>query len=88
MKWMIIGGVAGSLVTSKRNGRSLFFPAAGYRFGTSPILDGGKFGCYWSSTPYEENNMFESFILLFADSDFTRCWNKRCCGQPVRPVIE
>lgn len=47
--WTTVNGVAGRLVTSKANGNTLFFPAAGYYAGTSLGYRGSD-GDYWSST--------------------------------------
>lgn len=46
-KWTTINGVSGCMFTSKKNGKTLFFPGAGYRTGSS--LNGSR-GCYWSRT--------------------------------------
>ena len=50
-KWAEQDGIAGYLVTSKIKGytdKSIFLPAAGFRFGTSVYIDGR--GLYWSSS--------------------------------------
>lgn len=46
-----INGVNGYLVTSKVNGNSIFFPAAGFGNGAS-LYDRGSNGYYWSSSLY------------------------------------
>lgn len=47
-EWMTLNGVYGRKITSKSNGKSIFLPAAGYRFST--CLDGvGQHGSYWTS---------------------------------------
>ena len=47
--WTTVNSVAGRLVTSKANGNTLFFPAAGDYSGTSLYYRGSN-GLYWSST--------------------------------------
>lgn len=50
-EWTTKNGVNGRLVTSKINGNSVFFPAAGFCYGTS--LDNvGSNGDYWSRSIY------------------------------------
>ena len=46
-EWSTKNGVNGRLVTSKINGNSIFFPAAGKGNGTS-LNDAGSSGFYWS----------------------------------------
>ena len=48
-EWTTINGVNGRKVTSKINGKSVFFPAAGYYNGTS-LNYRGSLGCCWSSS--------------------------------------
>ena len=43
-----VGGVNGLVLTSKINGKSVFFPASGFYNGTS-LTYRGSFGYYWSS---------------------------------------
>ena len=48
-EWTTVNGVNGRKVTSKINGKSVFFPAAGYYNGTS-LNSRGSSGDYWSSS--------------------------------------
>ena len=48
-EWTTVNGVNGRNVTSKINGKSIFFPAAGYYVGTS-LTSRGSVGLYWSSS--------------------------------------
>ena len=48
-EWTTVNGVNGRKVTSKINGKSIFFPAAGYYNGTS-LGSRGSNGTYWSSS--------------------------------------
>lgn len=47
-EWTTLNGVNGRLFTSNVNGKTLFFPAAGYYNGTS-LKTRGSGGRYWSS---------------------------------------
>ena len=48
-EWTTRNGVEGRLFTSKKNGQSLFLPAAGYRW-TDELYNAGSSGDYWSSS--------------------------------------
>ena len=52
-EWTDEDGVAGRRFTSRINGNSIFFPASGYRNGTS-LYDRGSDGLYWSSSLYSQ----------------------------------
>ena len=54
-EWTDEDGVAGRRFTSRINGNSIFFPAAGYRYGTG-LNDHGSSGYYWSSSLYSSTN--------------------------------
>lgn len=47
--WITQNGVKGYKVTSKKNGNTIFLPAAGSRWGRN-LYDAGSYGYYWSST--------------------------------------
>ena len=80
-------GVEGMRFTSKRNGNSIFLPAAGWRYGTS-LDDAGGYGIYWSSTPYEGDTQFAYYLFFNLGGSATTGWIRRDGGQPVRPVVE
>lgn len=52
-----VNGVNGYLATSKINGNSVFFPAAGYGRGTS-VNYVGSYGRYWSSSWYSASRAY------------------------------
>ena len=52
-EWTDEDGVAGRRFTSRINGNSIFFPASGYRYGTSRD-NRGTYGYYWSSSLYSQ----------------------------------
>lgn len=82
--WTTQGGKNGYKVISKRNGNSIFLPAAGYRNGTSPNFDGSR-GYYWSSTPYASGTCY-AYTLFFNSSYRYTYWYYRSYGRSVRPV--
>ena len=72
--------VSGYKVTSLRNGKSIFLPAAGWRNGTS-LNSAGSFGFYWSSTPYEINTQ-RAYGLYFNSVDHYWNWAAATTGGP------
>lgn len=84
-KWMTLNGVKGRKFTSKINGNSIFFPAAGNRI-DDDLYDAGEYGDYWSSTqrPDYSSDAHELFFLL---EDAAPESSSRCNGQSVRPVV-
>ena len=83
--WTTQGGKEGYKVISKRNGNSIFLPAAGYRrYGTSPNFDGSR-AYYWSSTPYGSGTCY-AYTLCIGSSDPWTFWIRRHNGLSVRPV--
>ncbi len=83
-EWTTQNGVNGRKITSKRNGNSIFLPAAGGRHGTS--LDyAGSDGYYWSrslDTYYSDGARY----LRFGSGYISTYSYYRYCGQGVRPV--
>ena len=86
-QWTTQNGVKGMLFTSKRNGNSIFLPAAGWRGGTSTYYAGGG-GYYWSSTPYESNSQDAYFLCFLSGGSASTDWSYRDIGRTVRPVVE
>ena len=84
--WTTLGGHKGYKVTSRKNGNSIFIPAAGGRYGTS-LYRREEYGCYWSSTPYESNTR-RAYSLDFHSSYHSTDWSGRYFGYTVRPVAE
>ena len=84
-RWITYNGVKGHLLTSKRNGKSIFLPAAGYR--SSSIVDAGSNGRYSSSSPYRNNTDDVCCISLSSDNirkdDYSRYY-----GTTIRPVAD
>lgn len=83
--WTTMNGVAGRLFTSRVNGNTLFFPAAGYFSGLS--LNGrGSRGYYWSSGYYSDSNA--RFFYFDSSSVSPQDRSERRDGFSVRPVRE
>lgn len=82
-EWTDEDGVAGRRFTSRINGNSIFFPASGYRYGTS-LYYRGSYGGYWSasldSAAYGYHLYFNSEGVLPAR------YNNRFFGFSVRAV--
>ena len=82
--WTTQAGVKGYEVKSKKNGNSIFLPAAGLRRG-SDLNDAGSKGYYCSSSLYTEYSDFAR-ILYFDAGEHEWYSPHRYCGCPVRPV--
>ena len=84
-QWTSRRGVDGYRVIGP-NGKSIFLPAAGYRYG-SEVYDRGRDGCYWSSSlnslssSYAYNLLFSRSGAFGWDGDY-----RRGSGRSVRPV--
>ena len=75
--------VAGSLITSKINGKSIFLPATGRINGSNHIGVGSQ-GYYWSSSLYE--NLCNNGKCVRVGSSIGRTQSSRNMGLSVRPV--
>ena len=79
-------GVNGYKVTSKKNGNSIFLPAAGYR-GNSGLRNAGSYGNYWSSS-LSTSGSSGAYDLYFGLSYVGWYIDGRYCGLSVRAVCE
>ena len=83
-EWTIMNGVKGGKFTSKKNGRSIFLPAAGYRW-DDDLYHAGSSDYVWSSAQNPLRS-FDAFSLYF-NSGSVYCGNYfRYYGYSVRPV--
>ena len=83
-EWTTLNGVYGQKATSKKNGNSIFLPAAGYRYGAS-LYNAGSWGYYWSRTLYTYSALHAYYLNFFSgyvDWDSS----SRYRGRSVRPV--
>ena len=77
-------GVKGLVFTSKSNGKSVFFPAAGNCLNSS-VVDVGSYGVYWSASWRSSSNARE---LCFLSGSHDLNYNYRYYGYSVRGVCE
>lgn len=82
--WTTMNGVNGYKVVSKKNGNSIFLPAAGYR-DYSSLNYAGSYGYYWSSSLYESYSD-NAYHVGFGSSYVGWYGDYRGCGQSVRAV--
>ena len=77
-------GVKGRIFTSKVNGNSVFFPAAGY-FTYSTVCSVGSVGGYWAAS---WDSYYYAWILGFDSGIQNLLSGVRYCGYSVRGVCE
>ncbi len=80
-------GVAGYKVTSNVSGytdRSIFLPAAGYRYGTN-LNDVGSYGLYWSCS-LDTDSPADAWSVSFNSGSHYTYSRSRLYGRSVRPV--
>ena len=74
----------GYKVTSKKNGNSIFLPAAGYR-DDGGLNYAGSYGYYWSSSLVTSRSNYAYYLNFNSGSVDWRSYG-RYCGRSVRPV--
>lgn len=79
-------GVAGRVGTSKQNGQTIFFPAAGYK-GSDRFYSVGDYGDYWTSS-LDPNSCESAFDFSFISGNFNNYGNSRYIGQTIRAVMK
>lgn len=84
--WTTQNGVKGYLVTSKKNGNSIFLPAAGFR-SDSDLYSAGSYGYYWSSSLSTYDLSFACILDFNSSHVDWRYGSGRYSGQSVRPVL-
>lgn len=84
--WTTLNGVNGRKFTSKKNGNSIFLPAAGFRC-YDDLYRGGSSGYYWSSSLDTGDPYCACDLYFYSDQVYTHD-NYRYYGQSVRPVSE
>ena len=81
-QWTTLNGVNGYMITGS-NGKTIFMPAAGYRWNDS-LDDAGSYGCYWSRTLY--SSPYYAYNLYFDSGYVYWFYDYRNSGFPVRAV--
>ncbi len=84
--WTNQGGKNGYKVTSKKNGNSIFLPAAGCRYGSN-LGDAGSYGFYWPSS-LSADYSDRAYELCFDSGGVGGSSRGRGYGRSVRPVCE
>ena len=84
--WTTQNGVEGYKVISKKNGNSIFLPAAGHRY-YDDLSGAGRHGYYLSSSLGTSNYAF-GVDLYFSHVSLKGYFNDRCEGRSVRAVCE
>ena len=93
-EWIWAGN--GFNVVSKINGNYILLPAAGFMNtpaaiagGTEGVLDQGRWGYYWTATPYDEKyTNKEACSLLLSSGGYQTEVGLRYNGFSIRPVID
>ena len=85
--WTTQNGVSGYKVTSKKNGNSIFLPAAGYRDRSSFSIVGID-GYYWSSSLNTNYSNYAYYFYFDSRSVDRGCSLYRYLGRSVRAVCE
>jgi hypothetical protein len=90
-EWVIINGMYGSKFTSKINGKSIFFPAAGIRWYNEwkDYHEPGQEdrGFYWLAQEYASDISRAYNLIIFRTSDGYNA-NTRVFGMSIRPVAK
>ena len=84
--WTTQNGVNGYKVTSKKNGNSIFLPAAGCRYDSSLDYAGSR-GYYWSSSLFTDYPLNAWSVYFNSDNVYGDSYSRRY-GFSVRPVCQ
>ena len=82
--WVKLNGVYVRKFTSKINGESIYFPAAGY-FG-SKLNNNGTYGYYWAGN-IDPDNVEKAYTMIAKSATPSMPSNPRYIGFSIRPVI-
>ena len=84
--WVKMDNVNGRLFTSKKNGKSIFIPAAGLAWDGS-VANSGDYGNVWSSM-LSSGNVDYGQYLSFYSGDASLSVNDRYSGFSIRGVLD
>ena len=84
-QWTALNDVNGLLVTSKKNGKSLFLPAAGALTVYWPDESIGKNGLYWTRSLCSDLSI-PAYNVLISDEGIVWSGRQRSFALSVRPV--
>lgn len=82
--WTSSNGVYGLEFVSKKNGNSIFIPAAGYYYDVEK--DASSFGYYWTSS-LDINDSTRAKQFAFNEDGHNLSSSTRYFGQTIRPVL-
>ena len=82
--WTSSNGVYGLEFVSKKNGNSIFIPAAGYYYDVEK--DASSFGYYWTSS-LDINDSTKARQFAFNEDGHILSSSTRYFGQTIRPVL-
>ena len=82
--WTTSNGVEGGKFTNKKNGKSIFLPAAGSHW-SEYLIHAGSYGRYWSSAQHPSDSG-SAFYLGFSSGKADWDYYSRFDGRTVRPV--
>ena len=83
-EWTTLNGVRGSKATSKKNGNSIFLPAAG-GYSRIGLENANTDGCYWSMSLYTDEPKFAQGLNISSDGG-GGLQGARLFGFCIRPV--
>ena len=85
--WTTKSDIRGFLGTSKKNGKSIFFPTAGYRNEYGSLVLEQNYGCYWSSD-LDKDAPSDAWYLGVSSRGSVRIFSsgRSYSGLSVRPV--
>lgn len=85
-EWTMLNDVNGMKFTSKKNGNSIFLPAAGNR-SERELYNVGDEGKYWSSTEASNYQNYHAHYLMFNSNGVGGISAGRSLGLSVRPIV-
>ena len=85
-EWTSLNGVIGCLITSERNGRSIFWPAAGSKYKNSLDTSPHKNAWSWSST-ISNSKPYTAYSRNADNMTADYYYGSRVYGYSVRPVL-
>ena len=83
--WATENGVKGYRITSKKNGNSIFLPAAGYITGEEVTTD--ELYCHYHSSSLYGYYTYASYGCVATPSSFSFTTQQRYVGYPIRPIF-
>jgi uncharacterized protein (TIGR02145 family) len=86
IQWETVNGIQGQRYTSRRNGKSIFLPAAGVKKSSVSFL--GSYGYYWSNTKNPIHDTEGSCMVFSRDGQYNDPSQSytRFTGLQIRPV--